>query len=448
MDAGDIKVKSTNSVNISESGVGSGTSGEGDAGDIKIKSTDFVNISSRISSTTSGEGEAGSIVLDVDNLSISDRGFITSKANSDSFGNAGDITITAKDSVNISSDSWISSGTHGEGDGGKVVLDVRNLSLTDAGSISTNCQYEGSGNAGDITIIAKDSVNISSDSWISSYTSGEGDAGKIDLDVGNLTLTDSGEIVTGSFFSSGNAGNINITATNFVNISKSRIVSRTRGIGKGDKDGDAGTIVLDVGSLTLTDTAYISTDATEFNGIFSSGKAGSINITATDSVNMSGESFVSSSALGEGDGGIVTISAGDMFQSDNSKVKTFAEKAKGGDISITAGHDVLLRNGTVVSSESSGAKNAGDITINAGNMYKSENSSITTEAEKASGGSINLTAQYMAHLIDSEITSSVGGGTDTVGGNITMNQPYGVLDNSKIIAQANEGKWRKYTDYC
>jgi filamentous hemagglutinin family protein len=471
--AGDITIMAKDTVNISSSSsISSTTSGEGNAGtivldvgnlnltgfsasistdtrpsssgkagDLTIIAKDSVNISgiiARISSDTQGQGDAGTIVLDVDNLNITDSGSISSRALDDSSGNAGVINITATDSVIISGESFVSSTTFAEGSAGTIELVVGNLTLTDSGSIITNTNYSGSGKGGDITIKATDSVNIS-ESRISSNTSGEGDGGTIVLDVGNLTLTNDGSIRTDSFFSSGKAGDINITATDSVNISKSRIISSTRGIGKGDKYGDAGTIVLDVGNLSLTDTSHISTDATEYKGNISSGKAGGINITATDSVNMSGESFVSSSALGEGDGGIVTISASDTFQSDNSTVKTSAEQAEGGDINITAARDVLLRNGTIVSAESSGEGDAGNISINAGNTYLSENSSVTTEARNASGGDIHLTAQYMAHMINSEISSSVGGEADTAGGNITMNQHYGVLDNSKIIAQANEG---------
>jgi large exoprotein involved in heme utilization and adhesion len=46
----------------------------------------------------------------------------------------------------------------------------------------------------------------------------------------------------------------------------------------------------------------------------------------------------------------------------------------------------------------------------------------------------------MVHLVNSDITSSVDGGPDTVGGNITIDPEYVILQNSRIIANAFEGK--------
>ena len=68
------------------------------------------------------------------------------------------------------------------------------------------------------------------------------------------------------------------------------------------------------------------------------------------------------------------------------------------------------------------------------------NSSITTEAKQADGGNIHVHAGYMVELIDSKITASVGGGPETVGGNITIDPQYVILNDSQIIANAYEGK--------
>ena len=46
----------------------------------------------------------------------------------------------------------------------------------------------------------------------------------------------------------------------------------------------------------------------------------------------------------------------------------------------------------------------------------------------------------MLRLIDSRITTSVGGGPQTVGGNIEVASEYVILQNSRIIANAYEGR--------
>jgi len=42
--------------------------------------------------------------------------------------------------------------------------------------------------------------------------------------------------------------------------------------------------------------------------------------------------------------------------------------------------------------------------------------------------------------VDSEITSSVAGGTETTGGNINIDPEFVILKNSKIVAKAYEGE--------
>jgi len=119
-------------------------------------------------------------------------------------------------------------------------------------------------------------------------------------------------------------------------------------------------------------------------------------------------------------------------------VTTAAEQAEGGDINITTGEMQLL-NGTIVSAESSGAGNAGNIHLAATDSFLMRDSAVTTEAKQADGGNIKVSAGYMVYLIDSEITASVGGGPETVGGNINIDPEYVILKNSKIIANAFEG---------
>jgi large exoprotein involved in heme utilization and adhesion len=111
----------------------------------------------------------------------------------------------------------------------------------------------------------------------------------------------------------------------------------------------------------------------------------------------------------------------------------------GGDITLQA-REIQLSNGGSVSAESTGAGDAGSIDVEAKDTFLSRDSSVTTEAKEADGGNIKLDAPYIVHLIDSEITASVGGGPETVGGNITMDPEYVVLSGSDIIANAYEGK--------
>ena len=161
------------------------------------------------------------------------------------------------------------------------------------------------------------------------------------------------------------------------------------------------------------------------------------------SLNMSGGSRISSSTYDStGDGGHVTIQADkDMsFTGTFSGVYSVSSGAgMGGDIQLKAG-EISLTDGAQISASSTGTGNAGDIDITAGGSFISRNSKVSTSSRNADGGNITMTVPYMVHLKDSEITASVGGGASTVGGNISIDPQYVILDHSKIIANAYEGQ--------
>jgi hypothetical protein len=158
---------------------------------------------------------------------------------------------------------------------------------------------------------------------------------------------------------------------------------------------------------------------------------------------MSGGSRISSSTYdGTGDGGHVAIQADkDMsFTGPFSGVYSVSSGAgTGGDIQLKAA-EISLNDGAQLSASSKGSGDAGDIDITAGGSFISRNSKVSTSSKNADGGNINITAPYMVHLKDSEISASVGGGASTVGGNISIDPQFVILDHSRIIANAYEGQ--------
>ena len=65
-------------------------------------------------------------------------------------------------------------------------------------------------------------------------------------------------------------------------------------------------------------------------------------------------------------------------------------------------------------------------------------SEVTTEADLASGGQIEINAPEMVLLTNSQVSTSVEDGTGG-GGNITIDPQFVILQNSQIIAQAIGG---------
>ncbi len=65
---------------------------------------------------------------------------------------------------------------------------------------------------------------------------------------------------------------------------------------------------------------------------------------------------------------------------------------------------------------------------------------MTTDAAQASGGNIKLTANDTIQLVDSTIESTVKGDVTTVAGNIELDPDFIILQNSHILAKAEDGQ--------
>jgi large exoprotein involved in heme utilization and adhesion len=136
----------------------------------------------------------------------------------------------------------------------------------------------------------------------------------------------------------------------------------------------------------------------------------------------------------------VTVKAAEtiVLSGQNSTILTNAEdRGQGGDISLQARH-IQLTAGASISSQSSGTGNAGTIRLAASDTFLSENSAVTAEARRAQGGAIQVMAQTMIRLRQSEITTTVRGG-DEMAGSITLDPAFVILEDSQIRADAVGG---------
>ncbi|MFM6201403.1 MAG: hypothetical protein ACKPE1_20080, partial [Dolichospermum sp.] len=119
-----------------------------------------------------------------------------------------------------------------------------------------------------------------------------GDSGGITIDTSTLTL-EKGGIISASTFGKGDAGKIEIQATEGVTVGGA-LNSRVN-----DKAvGNSGGITIDTSTLTLENGGYISADT------YGKGNAGKIEIQANEGVNVGGEltSRVNDKAVGDSGG--------------------------------------------------------------------------------------------------------------------------------------------------
>jgi large exoprotein involved in heme utilization and adhesion len=127
--------------------------------------------------------------------------------------------------------------------------------------------------------------------------------------------------------------------------------------------------------------------------------------------------------------------------------KGFAPSATGGSINISTTDHITMTNRASITASSAnpndpnagGKADAGRISINAGQQLDVQDSFITTKAEKASGGNIDIRAIDRVRFVNSQISASVGADRGN-GGNIFIDPNTVILQNSQVLAQAVQGR--------
>ena len=458
------QIKTDNNISAFAFGFAGGTGGR-----VMIASQSITLNDGLITSQSTGFiGPGGDIDLGLRQLTITNGSQITSFTGSfDSGSPGGKITIhelaeglapsVTLSGSGINGASGIFSLSNGNANPGAISITTGALSLTDGAVLKNGDPVLGPQGAS-VTIHASDSVHVTTGSAISSQASfqdagalvittptlsmnqglintstvGGGKAGDVALNVRALTF-ENGSRVESSTGSSGSAGSI--TVQGFDGTTGSRADSVT--IGGQDFTGQP--------SGLFTETGKVGT----FENPEAEGAGGNIKI-VTNTFTLEDGASISAASSSIGDGGSITINASGSFTSNGSTVSTSAENAKGGDILIDA-QSVQLANGTLISANSNapllpdGAGNAGNITITSDSNVVMQNSSVTTEASHASGGSIEIDASDagMIQLVNSQVSTSVGGSVGVPGandgGNINIDPQFVILQNSQIIAQANAG---------
>jgi filamentous hemagglutinin family protein len=421
-------------------------------------------------------GGGGSIEINARNIDVLGGSFLVTgiaRGRGSAGIEAGDITLNATEAISIGQFSTIQNDVFPEatGKGGNINIQARSLSLTDESSVST--RTFGQGDAGSISLLVNDTLSAADSSLILSsvFDEATGNGGNIDIQTRLLSLT-GGSVVLASTFAAGNAGNIQVNASDSINISG---VSPTRIDSDGYVDGGdssglftsaevesprgrGGNIEVTTNALQLSDGAVLS--ARTFNAdsggnitvnvntlkltgggqllttAYSSGPAGNITVNAADSVTLSGNdptyfdrlaqfgrdivdndgptSALSARSQGAGDAGNVTVTTGQLRVEDGAKI--------------------------AVSGEQSG--NAGNLRVNAGSIFLDQRGELIASTASGEGGNINLQAQDLLLLRRNSQISTNAGGTGN-GGNIDINSQFLVavpIEDSDITANAVRGR--------
>jgi filamentous hemagglutinin family protein len=427
------------SISLKDSGrISASTSGQGNAGDISVLTQNAVSLvnNSYISSAVAagGVGNGGNIKIYAGSISLKDGATIltsirgASGTEAGGRGYAGDIRVKVSGAVDIAGKkdvlfngifSGLETGT--QGNGGNINIDAGSLSLRDGGRISASTS--GVGFAGNVRVYTKEDISLNN-AYISSAidAGGVGKGGNIEIYAGSISLKDGAEILTFVRDASatlpagqGNAGNISVTVSGDVDIAGTKdgfFSGMFSGLDR-DAKGNGGSINIDAGSISLKDGARLSASTS------GDGNAGRLKLRATNAVSLVNNADISSAVEigGVGNGGNIDITTGSLSLKDGSQlsVSTFA-RGNAGNI-LLYNKRLSLDRGSI-SAISQGGENGYISIFNSDVLLMRNNSLISTESKftsSAGGGDIKITTPFIIAFpgnndIRANAPTTVGGG--------------------------------------
>ncbi|MBD2365288.1 filamentous hemagglutinin N-terminal domain-containing protein [Anabaena minutissima FACHB-250] len=356
------------------------TLGTGNSGNININTSNSVTLGHTDDSNSSftaiatqsiGEGKSGNLTLVTDKLSLSNSAQIGSATFGQ--GNVGKVTIIANDSINLSERSLLTTqiARNAQGNGEKLSITTKSLILTDS-DISTTTL--GQGNAGDLEIIASDSV------------------------IFDATNASAGVFSRVAPRAIGQGGDISITTNSFSLLNQAQVDASTIG------EGGGGNVSITTQILSAKNGSQISA------GTVGQGNAGNIIINASDTANFDGVNNTFKDLL---DGSSIEYIRSGIFT-----LVSLDAVGKGGDLTINTGN-LTVTNGATLSSATLGQGEAGNIDIHARNSiwvdgllnndYLSTIESSVDSRAVGNGGTIKLTAKNLAVTNRALINASTAG---------------------------------------
>lgn len=404
----------------------------------------FKDIEMRSQALVDASGASGgSIQVQGQNLSVSDGSLILIQ--NQGIQPAGAIQVNARESVKLSTTnadgkirSSLTNETVGAGRGGDIDITTKHLIVEEGATVFAKTFGEGTG--GNININASESVQVngvsavnrSVSSSIITATYSSGDSGHNTVSTGRLTAVGGGTILSSSF-GTGHGGNLNINATDsieIIGVEPQFFIPSALAVST-SAAGDAGDLTVSTPRLTVRDGGAVGAST------FGSGSAGNAIVNASEFVEVRGTVPGSANPTLLGSAANILdpslqqalrLPAAPSGSAQNLTINT-------GQLRVTDGAQVTVRN--------QGTGNAGNASVNARSILLDNGGSITAATQSGEGGNIILKTYSLQMRHGSQISSEAGGTGN--GGNITITgySPTDfvlLLENSRITANAFKGR--------
>lgn len=316
---GDLVVNASDSVELRNGFVYSGTQGIGDAGDITINTGRLlVQDGGQISAFTVGQGNAGDILVNAsDSINLFGASFFGSSGLfTDTFGDGGqggNITVNTS-TFRVADGAILNAHTTAQGKGGNVTVNTNSFEAVNGGQVLTTTS--GSGLVGNITINAIDTVTLS------------GSGPTFDQRITQFSVVDNDSSSSGLFAntaqgSTGDGGDV-IIKTKQLDVTDEAVVTVSS-----QGTGDAGNLQIEARSIRLDEQGKLTATSVSGKG------GGNIRLQGLDLLVLRHDSEISTNAGGEGTGGNIEINTDILVALENSDITANAVEGRGGNIQIT-----------------------------------------------------------------------------------------------------------------
>ncbi|WP_414623167.1 filamentous hemagglutinin N-terminal domain-containing protein [Calothrix sp. CCY 0018] len=316
----------------------------GDAGDLTITTKQMLVEDGAILNTgTNSTGEGGDLTINVSTLQIKNGGEVG--AGTSNQGEGGDLTINDAQLVqligtgnngNTPSSLSASAGLNTTGNAGDVNITTKRMLVEDGAFVATST--EGKGNGGNLSIIDAEVVEIigtggnnpQNDNlpYLSGlFTSAEKNstaekAGDLSIINAKRVLIQGGGLIGAGTSSTGDGGQLTITAETLQLKDGSRINALSQGSGK------AGNINIELSNDFNADDGQVITQSQQSSG-------GNIEITTAKNIFLRNNSDIRTTlSTTAGSGGNITLDANAIVALEDSDILAFAPEGKGGNITF------------------------------------------------------------------------------------------------------------------
>ncbi|MEH2251639.1 S-layer family protein [Nostoc sp.] len=290
----------------------------------------------------------------------------------------GTLTLNASDSVQLIGrsvggyPSRLLTATTNSQNAGNLTINTGKLIVQDGAQISTGVY--GAGNGGNLNVNASESVELNgtnatnanyvSPSGLFSGSHGEGNAGDLIINTRKLIVRDGAQVST-VVFGAGNGGNLNVNASESVELNGTNANNLPSGL---------------------------------FSSSLGIGNAGNLSI-QTEKLSVRNGAEINVSSLGTGSAGNLQVATRSIRLDNQGKLLANSVAGNGGNITLRVQDLLLLQRNSQISAVSGTAQaggNGGNFTLNIPDGFivatPNENSDIITDAFTGRGGRIDIAA--------------------------------------------------------